>query len=176
MENQLAEMQYECAAIILFRLPPFPVKRHTSREVSLLIPCPFLFIASKNDFRKNSSRGSPSMAKGVGLRLLSRRGSWVQIPPPALEILNISLGEALSSRNVFLPYEAIYVPVVELTVWSGITLENKKKVVEGITRVLEEVGIPRDAITIIMREEPKENWATGGELHSERFAGFRPQS
>ena len=23
------------------------------------------------------------MAKGVGLRLLSRRGSWVQIPPPA---------------------------------------------------------------------------------------------
>jgi hypothetical protein len=25
------------------------------------------------------------MAKGVGLRRLSRRGSWVQIPPPALE-------------------------------------------------------------------------------------------
>ena len=24
------------------------------------------------------------MAKGVGLRRLSRRGSWVQIPPPAL--------------------------------------------------------------------------------------------
>ena len=24
------------------------------------------------------------MAKGVGLRLLSRRGSWVQIPPSAL--------------------------------------------------------------------------------------------
>jgi integrase len=29
-------------------------------------------------------RRSPSMAKGVGLRLLSRRGSWVQIPPSAL--------------------------------------------------------------------------------------------
>ena len=40
-------------------------------------------------------------------------------------------------------------PVVELTVWSGMTLENKKKVAEGITRVLEEVGIPRDATTII---------------------------
>jgi hypothetical protein len=26
------------------------------------------------------------MAKGVGLRLLSRRGSWVQIPPSAPEI------------------------------------------------------------------------------------------
>gem|GEM_PF-5849379 len=31
-------------------------------------------------------RGLPSMAKGVGLRRLSHRGSWVQIPPPALEI------------------------------------------------------------------------------------------
>ncbi len=28
------------------------------------------------------------MAKGVGLRLLSRRGSWVQIPPSAPTILN----------------------------------------------------------------------------------------
>ncbi len=60
-------------------------------------------------------------------------------------------------------------PVVELTVWSGITLENKKKVVEGITRVLEEVGIPRDATTVIIREEPKDNWATGGKIHSELF-------
>src|SRR5665648_297389 len=31
-------------------------------------------------------RRSPSMAKGVGLRLLSRRGSWVQIPPSAPDI------------------------------------------------------------------------------------------
>ena len=53
-------------------------------------------------------------------------------------------------------------PVVQLTVWSGMSLENKKKVVEGVTRVLEEVGIPRDATTVIISEEPKENWATGG--------------
>jgi hypothetical protein len=44
--------------------------------------------------------------------------------------------------NRILLLEAICVPVVELIVWSGMTLENKKKVVEGITRVLEEVGIP----------------------------------
>ena len=29
------------------------------------------------------ARESPSLAKGVRLRLLSLRGSWVQIPPPA---------------------------------------------------------------------------------------------
>jgi 4-oxalocrotonate tautomerase len=61
-------------------------------------------------------------------------------------------------------------PVVQVNVWSGISLESKKKVVEGITKVLEEIGIPREAVTVIICEEPKENWATGGKLHSERFA------
>ena len=37
-------------------------------------------------FGKHGMRRSPSMAKGVGLRLLSRRGSWVQIPPSALRL------------------------------------------------------------------------------------------
>jgi hypothetical protein len=31
----------------------------------------------------NDKRESPSLAKGVRLRLLSLRGSWVQIPSPA---------------------------------------------------------------------------------------------
>ena len=31
-----------------------------------------------------SKRGSPSLVKGARLRTLSRRRSWVQIPPPAL--------------------------------------------------------------------------------------------
>jgi 4-oxalocrotonate tautomerase len=68
-------------------------------------------------------------------------------------------------------------PVVQLSVWTGISLENKKKIAQGITKVLEETGIPRDAITVIIYEAPKENWASGGQLHSERFAavpGPRP--
>ncbi len=65
-------------------------------------------------------------------------------------------------------------PVVQISVWSGISLENKKKIVEGITRVLEETGIPREAITVIIQEQPKENWASGGKLHSERFADRGP--
>lgn len=63
-------------------------------------------------------------------------------------------------------------PVVQVNVWSGMSLENKKKVVEGITRVFEEIGVPREAITIIIYEEPKENCASGGKLHSERFTNF----
>jgi 4-oxalocrotonate tautomerase len=48
--------------------------------------------------------------------------------------------------------------------------ENKEKLVEGVTRVLEELGIPKEAVTVIIYEVPKTNWATGGQLHSDRFA------
>jgi 4-oxalocrotonate tautomerase len=48
--------------------------------------------------------------------------------------------------------------------------ENKKKVVEGMTRVLQEIGIPPEAITIIIYETEKTNWASGGQLHSEKYA------
>jgi 4-oxalocrotonate tautomerase len=65
-------------------------------------------------------------------------------------------------------------PVVQVNVWSGVTLENKKKMFEGITRVLEDMGIPKEAITVIICEEPKENLASGGKLHSERFANRGP--
>jgi len=63
-------------------------------------------------------------------------------------------------------------PVVQVFVWSGITKENKKKMVEGMTKVLEELGIPRDATTIIIYEVPKSDWASGGQLHSEKFANL----
>ena len=66
-------------------------------------------------------------------------------------------------------------PVVQVNVWSGISLENKKRMVEGITKVLEEIGIPPEAVTVVICEEPKENWASGGKLHSERFANRGPQ-
>jgi 4-oxalocrotonate tautomerase len=57
--------------------------------------------------------------------------------------------------------------VVQVSLWAGINEKNKKKVVKGITSVLEELGIPREAVTVIIYEVPKTNWATGGQLHSE---------
>jgi len=57
--------------------------------------------------------------------------------------------------------------VVQVSAWAGMSKENKKKVVEGMIKVLEELGIPKNAITIIINEIPKTNWATGGILTSE---------
>jgi 4-oxalocrotonate tautomerase len=61
-------------------------------------------------------------------------------------------------------------PLVQISVWAGWSEENKKKVVEGITKVLEELGIPKEAVTVIIYETPKTNWATGGQLHSKKYA------
>jgi len=61
-------------------------------------------------------------------------------------------------------------PVVQVSVWEGMSVENKKKTVEGITKIFEEMGIPKDAVTIVIYEAPKSNWASGGKLHSEIHA------
>jgi 4-oxalocrotonate tautomerase len=50
------------------------------------------------------------------------------------------------------------------------SLENKKKTVEGITKVFKELGVPKEAVEIIIYEAPKSNWATGGQLHSKKLA------
>jgi len=59
-------------------------------------------------------------------------------------------------------------PIVQVSVWEGITPENKKKTVEGITKVFEEMGVPKEAVHIVIYEAPKSNWATGGKLQSEK--------
>ena len=61
-------------------------------------------------------------------------------------------------------------PVVQVSVWDGMSKEAKKKVAEGMTKVLADLGIPKEAVTVIFLEIPKVNWATGGELHTEKFA------
>ena len=61
-------------------------------------------------------------------------------------------------------------PIVQVSVWEGMSAENKKKAVEGITKVFVDMGMPADAVHIVIYEAPKTNWATGGQLHSERHA------
>lgn len=65
--------------------------------------------------------------------------------------------------------EGVCLPVVQVSVWAGMSEEAKRKVAEGMTRVLAELGIPKEAVTVIFYEIPKSNWATGGELHSEKY-------
>lgn len=66
------------------------------------------------------------------------------------------------------------IPVVVVYMWSGVSIESKKKIVSGITRVFEELHIPREAVEVIIVETPKENWGIGGEVASEKFKQTKP--
>ena len=57
--------------------------------------------------------------------------------------------------------------VVIVEMWEGRTIEQKRQLAEGITSALVNMGIPPQAVNIIIKDNPKHNWATGGKLASE---------
>ncbi|MDH4123743.1 MAG: 4-oxalocrotonate tautomerase family protein [Thermoplasmata archaeon] len=58
-------------------------------------------------------------------------------------------------------------PVVIVNLWPGRDDDSKRRIAEGITNVLEKEKIPKEAVTVIMNEVPKNNWAEAGKLHSD---------
>ena len=58
--------------------------------------------------------------------------------------------------------------------WSGVSKEAKERIVKGIARVFEELGIPLHAVEVVIHEIPKENWGIGRELVSEKFKEVKP--
>ncbi len=58
-------------------------------------------------------------------------------------------------------------PVVIVEWWEGRTVEQKKQLAEGITSVMVNMGIPAEAVHIIIKDNAKHNWAAGGKLASE---------
>ncbi len=55
-------------------------------------------------------------------------------------------------------------PVITVEMWTGRTPEQKKKIVEGITEVFSKLGVPVEATQVILKDNPKSNWAIGGKL------------
>jgi len=52
--------------------------------------------------------------------------------------------------------------------WEGRTVEQKKHLVEGITSSLVKIGVPQEVVQVIIKDNPKHNWAIGGKLASEK--------
>lgn len=65
-------------------------------------------------------------------------------------------------------------PIVHVYVWTGFSKEAKKRVIAGITKVFTEIGVPTEAVEIIIHEVPKENWGIGGEQASEKLKHVQP--
>jgi len=61
----------------------------------------------------------------------------------------------------------MHMPVVIVNMWAGRDDDAKRRIAEGITKVFEKENVPRDAVTVIMHDVPKNNWARAGKLCSD---------
>ena len=60
-------------------------------------------------------------------------------------------------------------PTFNIQMFEGRTVEQKRKLVEAVTRVTcETLGCGADAVDIVITDVKKENWATGGTLWVDR--------
>lgn len=58
-------------------------------------------------------------------------------------------------------------PLVVVEMWEGRTIDQKKKLARDITNAFINIGVPADAVQIIIKDNPKHNWCIGGKLCSE---------
>ncbi|MFB0567571.1 MAG: 4-oxalocrotonate tautomerase family protein [Candidatus Bathyarchaeia archaeon] len=60
-------------------------------------------------------------------------------------------------------------PTVHVNVWKGFGEERIKTVIQNITKVFVDLGVPPHAVEVIVHEIPKSHWGIGGEPASEKF-------
>ena len=60
-------------------------------------------------------------------------------------------------------------PTYHIELFEGRSVEEKRKLVEAVTRVTTDVlGSSPESVDILITDVKRENWATGGKLWSER--------
>lgn len=65
-------------------------------------------------------------------------------------------------------------PIVRVELWPGKPHEVKRKVAKAITEVMvENIGCPAQAVTVLFDERSQENWAIGGELCNTIFKDLK---
>lgn len=60
-------------------------------------------------------------------------------------------------------------PIVHVNVWEGFGKDKAKLLIKEITNVFTTLGIPSQAVEIVIHEIPKSHWGIGGEPASEKF-------
>ncbi len=63
-------------------------------------------------------------------------------------------------------------PIINVETWP---LEKDKKpvIIKKITEVFTEMGIPAQAVTVVIHETEMDNWGSAGEQHSVKFKGLK---
>lgn len=58
-------------------------------------------------------------------------------------------------------------PVVHVNMWKGIPQEKINQIIAGITKVFVDMGIPAQAVEVIIHEIPKAHWGIEGKPATE---------
>jgi 4-oxalocrotonate tautomerase len=58
-------------------------------------------------------------------------------------------------------------PVVIVEMWEGRTEDQKRQLSKDMTDAFVKIGVPASAVNIIMKDNPKNCWAVGGQLCSD---------
>jgi 4-oxalocrotonate tautomerase len=60
-------------------------------------------------------------------------------------------------------------PLVNIDMWTGRTPEQKEKVIKKVTEAIcESIGCPKEAVWVVIKDVPKENWGINGEQCSKK--------
>ena len=65
-------------------------------------------------------------------------------------------------------------PVIHVNMWKGISEEAVKQIITGITQVFVDMGIPAQAVEVIVHEIPKAHWGIGGKPATEARPDAKP--
>ena len=61
-------------------------------------------------------------------------------------------------------------PIIRVEMWEGRTLDQKRELVEVLTREMDRItGCGPDSVYIIIDDIKKENWGAGGRLCSDKY-------
>jgi 4-oxalocrotonate tautomerase len=61
----------------------------------------------------------------------------------------------------------IIIPVVHVNMWKGISQDAVEEIIEGITKVFVDMGIPSQAVEVLIHEIPKAHWGIDGKPATE---------
>ena len=53
-------------------------------------------------------------------------------------------------------------PQVDVKMWKGLSEDAAERIITGITKVFVELGIPEQAVEVVIYEIPKAHWGIGG--------------
>ena len=63
-------------------------------------------------------------------------------------------------------------PIVNIETWP-LKKEDKPVLIKKITDVFTEMGLPAQAVTVVIHETPMDNWGSAGEQHSVKFKDLK---